>query len=286
MNTPVLHHPVSVKSAKFLLGGIVSLGLLSAPSQAALTAYRNAVIADGAIAYYEFEETVGTTISDSAGGDNNGTIVGGVGLNQTGGPIGLGRSSSYNGTDARVRIPDNAIFDLGTGAFSVEVWYRANVTTRGDLITYKGSGGDFGIHSGSQSANTTSLYHNTYRIQNAPVNPAGGAWNHLVAVRTGGNISMYVNGVLSQTVADGDSMNITNDLLIGTNHMGSPDNPTLLFNGLIDEVAIYPSALSAAQVANHFALASAPEPGAAGLLALAGVAGLRRRRKVISEEAR
>ena len=257
----------------------ITLAALPGTAHAALTAYRNAVIADGATAYWEFEETTGTTAADSVGGDNNGTYLGGTVLNQTTGPIGLGRSVSFNGTDARVRIPDAATFDVGSSAFSVEVWYRANNTTRGDLFTYKGAGGDFGIHSSSQSANTTSLYHNTYRIQNAPVIAAGGAWNHLVAVRSGGTISMYVNGVLSQSVADPDTMNITNDLLIGSNHLGDPGNLTLLFNGNIDEVAFYPAALSAAQVSNHFALAAVPEPAATSILLLAGTLALRRRRR-------
>jgi hypothetical protein len=270
----------SKSACRTLLGGAMAMGMMSGQAGAAVTAYRNAVLGDGAIAYYEFEEAAGSVANDSAGADNNGAFLGGTVLNQTGGPVGLGRSVSFNGTDARVRIPDSPIFDLGTGAFSVELWYRANVTTRGDLITYKGSGGDFGIHSGSQNVNTTSLYHNNFRIQNAAVNPAGGAWNHLVAVRSGTTISMYVNGVFSQSATDAESMNITNDLLIGANHDGNPSNLLLLFNGNIDEVAIYPSALTAGQIANHFSLSSVPEPGAAVMLGVVGGAlALRRRRK-------
>src|SRR6188768_1222096 len=100
-----------------LLGGAVALGMMTCQAGAALTAYRNAVLADGATGYWEFEETTGSVANDSAsgGGSNNGTFVGGTVLNQTGGPVGLGRSVSFNGADARVRIPDNAIFDLGTG---------------------------------------------------------------------------------------------------------------------------------------------------------------------------
>jgi hypothetical protein len=266
------------KVPRRLLTGAAALGILSGQAEAALTAYRTAVLADGATAYYEFEETSGTVANDSAGADNNGAFLGGTGLNQSGGPVGLGRSVSFNGTDARVRIPDNAIFDLGTGAFSVEMWYRANTTARGDLFTYKGTGGDFGIHSSSTSVNTTSVYHNNYRIQNAPVNPAGGGWNHLVCTRSGTTISMYVNGSLAQTGTDAETMNISNDLLIGSNHNGTPDSLVLLFSGNIDEVAFYPSALSAAQVANHFALSSVPEPGAAGMMLLGGALMIRRRR--------
>ena len=37
------------------------------------------------------------------------------------------------------------VFDRGTGDFAVEMWMNADVTSRGDLFTYKGGGSDFGI---------------------------------------------------------------------------------------------------------------------------------------------
>jgi hypothetical protein len=74
-------------------------------------------------------------------------------------------------------------------------------------------------------------------------------------------------------------MNIVNDLLIGANHNGDPGNPETPFNGSIDEVAIYPVALSAGQVSNHFTLASVPEPSAVSLL-LCGLAPLFARRRL------
>ena len=46
-------------------------------------AYSDRVMADGAVAYWKLDETSGTTAVDSLGG-NNGTISGGVTLNQPG----------------------------------------------------------------------------------------------------------------------------------------------------------------------------------------------------------
>src|SRR5688572_6270941 len=94
--------PLTVGSRKektLLVAGIAALGMMISPAEAALTAYRSAVLGDGATAYWEFEETTGTVANDSAGGDNNGTFLGGMGLNQTGGPIGLGRSAGFDGVD-------------------------------------------------------------------------------------------------------------------------------------------------------------------------------------------
>src|SRR5687768_16607628 len=114
-------------------------------SHAAATAYRNAVLADGATAYYEFDEASGlTTASDSAGGDNGGTLAGTVTYGQGSAFPGLNTGAGFTGAGA-VRIPDAAVFDLGTGPFSLEAWFFTNNDGRGDLFTYKGGGGDFGL---------------------------------------------------------------------------------------------------------------------------------------------
>ncbi len=262
-----------------LLLGLSATVALTGASHAALAAYRGAVLGDGATAYYEFEETSGTVAGDSAGADNNGAYLGGVTLGQTSALAGLGRSAGFDGTDDRVRIPDSAIFDYGTGGFSIELWYKAGTSGRGDLITYKGSGGDFGLHSSSQNANTLSVYHNDFRISNAPTIALG--WNYIVATRTaGGAISLYVNGLLAQTGTDVESMNIASDLLIGANHNGDPSSPALLFQGNIDEVAFYPTVLTQAQITSHFNLAGVvPEPSTAGVLLLSGLGVFQRRRR-------
>jgi trimeric autotransporter adhesin len=266
---------LSTVSCLFSLAGVLAL---CSDASAAFVPYRSAVLADGAVAYYEFDETTGTTAADSAGGDNNGTYLGGYLLGEPGGRAGLGSAVNFNGSDARVRIPDSATFDFGTGAFSIELWFNTDGTDRGDLFTYKGVGGDFGLHSGSQAVNTVSYFHNSFRTSAAAL--SGDPWHYLVATRDAlGAVTLYVDGAVAQTGTDPDTMNIVSDLLIGANHGGDPANPAIPFNGSIDEVAIYPVALSAAQVSNHFSLASVPEPSAVSLL-LCGLAPLFARRRV------
>jgi len=252
---------------------------LGPDASAALAPYRSAVLADGAVAYYEFDETTGSTAADSAGGDNNGTYLGGYLLGEFAGGAGLGSAVNFNGADARVRIPDSAAFDFGTGAFSIELWFDTDSNDRGDLFTYKGAGGDFGLHSGSQAANTVSYYHNGFRTNPAAV--SSNPWRYLVATRDAlGVVTLYLDGVVAQTGTDPDTMNIAGDLLIGANHSGDPGTPAIAFNGSIDEVAIYPVALSAGQVSNHFSLAAVPEPSVVSLL-LCGLTPLFARRRAL-----
>jgi len=57
-----------------------------------------------------------------------------------------------NGTTGRVQVPDHAAFDFGTGPYAIEMWFNpVNAAIRGDLFTYKGAAGDFGIHVASQA---------------------------------------------------------------------------------------------------------------------------------------
>jgi hypothetical protein len=248
-----------------VLLALASLQAFGPESSAALVPYRNAVLTDGAVAYYEFDETAGTMAMDSSGGGHHGTYLGVYLLSDPAARAGLGNSVNFDGAGARVRIPDSPAFDFGTGAFTIELWFNSDNSDRGDLFTCKGTGGDFGLHSGSQGAGTVSIFHNTFRT--SPATLSGGGWNYLVVTRDAlGAVTLYLDGAVAQTGTDPDSMNIANDLLIGANHDGNPGSPDTFFNGNIDEVAIYPVALSAAQVSNHFAAAAVPEPSTISLL--------------------
>ena len=276
------------RTAALAVGLAAALFGAAQPAGAASISYRNAVLADGATAYYQFDETPsppGNTVNDAAGGDNNGTVVGGVTVGAPSAFPNLNTAFGFNGTDARVRVPDAATFDAGTGPVTVEMWFRANVVARGDLFTYKGTGGDFGIHSNSQnpppagSTGSVSPYLNNFSGGTAGAGANINEWHHLAFTRdAAGAVTTYIDGVQRLTGTDTDTLTIASDLLIGSNHTGNPDTPGIPFNGSIDEVAWYPVALSQAQVQNHINLA-VPEPASAGVFAVGGLLLLARRRR-------
>lgn len=273
-------HAVNQRSMRSVVG---VAALLAVPwgAGAAEIAYRSAVLADGATAYYQLDEvTADLTAVDAAGGDNNGTYVGGVGRTATSAYPNLRNAATFDGVDDRVRIPDAATFDLGTGPVTLELWYNSNVDGRGDLFTYKGGGGDFGMHANSQAdpagfTGSVSVFFNGFTA--SPAGSTNNAWHHVAFTRdAAGATNIYVDGVVRGTGTDTDTLNIANDLLIGSNHGGNPANPSLLFNGAIDEVAWYPVALTQAQIQNHISLA-VPEPTLASVVALGGMLLLGRR---------
>ena len=83
------------------------------------------------------------------------------------------------------------------------------------------------------------------------------AWTYLVFTRTGNTMQLYVNGSLAASATVTGTTN-TNTRILAIRRTGA--SSTDYFNGAIDEVALYPTALSASRVAAHFAAGSAP-PG-------------------------
>ena len=101
---------------------------------------------------------------------------------------------------------------------------------------------------------------------------------YAVMTRTGANqITLYanVNGTWLTPVSGNISWTLSADdgFFIGRHYWG-PDH---MFDGTIDEVAIYARALSEDEVFAHYA-AAVPEPGTLALLAVAGLAAVWRRR--------
>jgi len=81
-----------------------------------------------------------------------------------------------------------------------------------------------------------------------------GAWHHIVGVYDGSNMILYVNGapVVTNAVAAGSfTPNGTQPLRIGATTI-----PNRTFNGYVDEVAFYGTALSATTIKAHFDAAS------------------------------
>lgn len=266
-----------------LVGGV---GLTSI-SYGALPSYRNAVLADNPIVYYEMDETTGFSAADTAsanGGANTGTYrndganLQGLTLGAASAAPGLGTAVDFTG--GNIRIPDNAAFDLGLGAYTIEFWFNPDGTARGDVFTYKGGGGDLGIHWSGNTAQRVHLYHDGFDAI-SDTNLATGQFYHVAITRAsaGGALTIYVNGAVagSGTAGAADTLNIANDLLIGSNFGANIDTPAITFDGRIDEVAIYGTALSQARVQAH--IAAVPEPAATGLLVAAAATALARRRR-------
>jgi hypothetical protein len=227
-----------------------------------LRAYADQVLADGAVAYWRLDEISGLTARDSIGG-NNGTISGGVTLNQPGALAG-DSAMAFNGINGQIAIPNGpAVSGIGLGPLTFEFWLRETVVQINERLLDVSSNGSptyagfMAFRPDAVSLGVTMrdpVTSGATLVAQGPL-PADGQWRHIVGVLTRGTsdtMSLFINGVLIQTQSGsvtGVDYSLTGNLLLGSLYI-----PTAgyFFGGFLDEVAIYHTALSPAQILAHY----------------------------------
>lgn len=217
-----------------------------------MSAYSDKVLADGATLYLRLDETSGTTVTSKVGG-YTGTISGGVTLNQPGALADGDKAMAFDGTGT-ITAPAIAAVN-NTTSLSAEIWVRLNTLVATRVAMQLGAG----AANSNVQANTAA---NNWRWElfiggTVAVTAAGldTSWHHLVITYDGANVRLYRDGVLSATTPATGVTTITGSLLIGNFSSAGFE-----WIGSIDDVAIYPTALTPAQISAHFA-ASKVAPG-------------------------
>ncbi|MET9324253.1 LamG-like jellyroll fold domain-containing protein [Streptomyces sp. NPDC003038] len=231
----------------------------------AVADYPNQVRTDGAQQYWRYDESVLPFVADSSdGGNQSGVHLNGPALRQTPGAVsGPSTAIGFNGTDTRVYADKRQTVGA---SYTIETWFKTNTTRGGKLFGFgnnqaRGSNqydkhiymtNDgrlvYGVYTGATRTITTSGTYNDDR------------WHHVVATQGPGGMTLYVDGVPKGTLGVTTHENFSGYWHAGGDSLGGwPDRPTSEFwAGRLDESAVYPTVLSAAQVQNHYALASVP----------------------------
>jgi len=216
--------------------------------------YTALVIANAPVAYFQLNETDGTTAFDYIGG-YNGTIVGGMTLGFTeprppafGGFPSSNTSFQFNDTDAYVEAP--LTLDVNPSAFTISVWINVIAFDKTwQAIVTKGDS-SWRLH---RSGTSSTVAFSTTGLSNVDLSSArsvnDGLWHHLVAVYDGTKKYIYIDGTLDVSVAvTGTLAQDTYPVRIGENAQATGR----YFNGSIDEVALFNHALSADQIGNLY----------------------------------
>jgi hypothetical protein len=227
----------------------------------ATTGYPAAVAADHPIAYWRLDETGGSVVRDLWGGYNA------TARNMTQGVPGcsLLDSNRAAGFDSSVSVseaivPYNTAMDFTnmTATFTLEGWVQFNKTENrcqrlfGNLdyaVSNTGSGYGFGV------ANSHALRFTTYGVQDFDLELGvensfiPGNWYYLAGVSDGsGNFIFYVNGQQVGSIAyNADPITSTKPMMLGND----PYNFDWM-NGRLDELAIYPTALTPDRILAHY----------------------------------
>jgi hypothetical protein len=208
--------------------------------------------------HWALDDGAGTNVFDSSGAGRNG-IVAGTPIWVTNGV--LGGALSFAGTNSYARQTSGTNFLNGLKEFSLALWIKPTTTNpdqgifSGDI---SGTNGTLGLYSQTYSAGGTATNFleatlSTSKGQGRHISASTLStqqWQHLALTWSNGLApALYINGRLDQplhyTVALSGFVTNCLDFLLGKGPAGSPGS----WSGLMDEVRVFPRALSAGQVA-------------------------------------
>lgn len=223
---------------------VISSTVFSAPG-----AYATEVLADSPNGYWRLGEASGTTAASQVNsGTMNGAYQAEVTLGQPGLVSGTDTSvalASGSMHDAYINIPNTSLLNMGD-TFSLECWVSAASMTGTKNVIKKA--GDYILQA---TPSGPKLLFNTSTIATSTATLQSGPAYHIVATKSGSTVHIYVNGAdVTETVANVTVTNNSNALTIGDNAAG--------LGITVDEVAIYPTALSADRVLAHYVAGTAP----------------------------
>ena len=206
------------------------------------------------VAYYKMSDGSGTTLTDNSTGGNSGTLVNTPAWVISGAMAGPKNALDFNTTNAHCNAVQNAT--NVTDNFTMMAWFKADVVPNFVLgndwrcIAYNGTdAGGFGM--GFRDGHFAALFGSAAWLDTSvPVSP--NTWYHLALRRSGGTAQFFVNGKLLSYSNTTAPLTPISRFTIG--NMYSTDNATLYtdsFDGQIDEVSVWDTALSDAQIRDY-----------------------------------
>jgi hypothetical protein len=195
----------------------------------------------GLVAAYGFNEGSGTTAADSSGSGNAGTI--GTATWSTAGKN--GNALSFNGTSARVTVPDSASLRLAAG-MTLEAWVNpSTVDSAWRDVIYKGND-DYYLMATSSPGRPVGggIFGGSYGEAYGTANLTANTWTHLAATYDGTTLRLFVNGTQVSTATRSGNIATSTGVL----NIGGDAAFAQYFTGRIDDVRIYNRALTQAQV--------------------------------------
>jgi Tfp pilus assembly protein PilX len=195
------------------------------------------------MAYWNFDETSGTTAFDSSGNHYDGTASEG-GDWTTPGKVGTG-ALDFDQYDDYVNIGQH---DLMTGTFTLSAWFNYTGTSGAEQDIVAQQKDTVSTDQLAIPANTNIVRYSLTNQNNTPFNldapVTPGQWYLATVVIDGTTASLYLNGSLVTTTNIVTPVRVATvgnaDLIIGSTYLPGGK----WFGGLIDDVRIYDYALS------------------------------------------
>jgi|GEM_PF-2094038 len=225
-------------------------------------AYDNQVVADGAVDFWPLDDASGaSSATNVVNSSQAGTVGSGVTLGQPG-PVPPQTAAAFNGK-GDIGTPANPSSSSG---FSVVVWYNLEgklPTNNPRLVANShvdgNGGGGFELFVVGVGGNNWVVGSVCWSVGQTPHGTGGGTlctgqvstsgWHMLAATWTGSTLAVYQDGALVGTLAYSGSLAPgPEDVALGYD----PDYSSDYYTGDMADVALFTSALSAAQVAHLY----------------------------------
>jgi hypothetical protein len=239
-------------------------------------------IKDALIGYWKFDETGGTTASNSVAGGLAGTVdpSGTWGAGQVGGALGFDGFSTY------VVVTN---YPKATTALSVAGWVNVSPDATASMALVRNAEGNIGVSvaqdsvPGSQfelvlnaDANTGALSLHAGIITgpnhttiDGPAGFPSNSWQHVAFTVDGAQLTLYINGAAVASTPYVGTFNVpeVKELSMGARlnmDVSDPANPTLVLDGTpnvllgqLDDIGIWNRALTADEVSKVYAAGKA-----------------------------
>jgi PKD repeat protein len=206
--------------------------------------------------YFRLNESGGTVAKDSSPNGQNGVYT------ATG--VTYGVSTPVSGSTSAVTFDGQFATGVATGsdmgappgAFTQELWFKTTTTHGGKLIgkgcSQTGNSGCYDRHVWMENSGQLSfgVWTGQTNIATSPSSYNDGEWHYMVASQGSDGMKLYVDGALVATNPQTQAEGSGGYWRIGGDTTWSGDSNW--FAGSIDEVAVYRTVLSPAQISDHF----------------------------------
>jgi len=232
----------------------VASGRVSPIPPAPADAYGKAVYDNDPLIYWRLNDTDGTA-KDSGAYNSPGTYNGSV----THGVSGAIAGNTATSFDSNAMVASNQAYS-GPTTYSLETWFKTTTNVGGKIIGFgnsqTGLSSSYDRHVYMQDNGTLAFGvwtgQTNLAITSASYND--GNWHHLVAEQSSDGMKLFVDGSLQATNPQTGSQAYDGYWKIGGDVTWN--SSSYYFAGTLDEAAVYGTALSAADVLNHYNLGS------------------------------
>ncbi|PER28952.1 MULTISPECIES: LamG-like jellyroll fold domain-containing protein [Bacillus] len=230
------YDPTSTTAQTFTVTGKVTLpiGVTNPNSVPLTTSISVSARAAELVAHWKFDEGSGTTVGDSSGNGNTGTLVN----NPTWTDSGKGGALAFSG-GSRAEFNSSATLNK-TGDESVSLWFKTSQPATGTTSIFRNSNRFTALQlvaGGQARAAHWPNDSSSYKALNFPWTYSDNKWHHYVASYdhlTGMKIYVDGNLVASNTTNLGPLPTVTNKIVLGATETGGE-----AYNGLLDDVRVY-----------------------------------------------